>query len=49
MLAHFAPLIALGIVGVVVGGVLLIRHIDREREYYSAFDKEHSTCGADIG
>lgn len=42
------PLLGVGIVGLVVGGILLHRQM-RERDYYSAFERESSSGGADIG
>lgn len=46
---QFAPLITLGVVGVIIGGILFLRQLDKERVYYSAFDRDSSSGGADAG
>lgn len=48
LLLQMLPLFGLGIIGLVVGGVLLQRHME-ERAYYSAFERDTSSGGADIG
>jgi hypothetical protein len=48
-LVYLIPVIGVGVAVAVVVSTVLARERDRERVYYSAFERDSSTVGADVG